>query len=283
MTEANEQVHIDTQKSGELLGKYPYSSIVIVPYTSRIEGVTGNRIINDIVHPRKARIALSSFSAMVTVATEKLYKAGMAPFIVSLGENTFGQEYPSTADLMKKQLVKKGIPRDAVITLGNLQDTDEQIQELKKQDEELMRNPLFVLMDFHKDRVCMTLAENQIPGETKSAEEVLMDYFEKKYADIKNQDPEKYKSLIEHHKHQLEQFTPIMVRIAESIFKSAKKLGLLGNTLLAGLRKARGGQTVTDYHSMMSAKQHLKIARKAIREGKLKPAQNSQEGITQEE
>lgn len=258
--------------------KYPYSSIVILPYTSRISGVAGNRIVGE-KFPREARIRLSSFSAMVTAAAEKLYNGKVAPHIIALGENTFGKDYPSTAELMKEQLVKRGIPQDAVTVLGNLADTDEQLKALKAQDGQLTQNPLFVIMDFHKGRVAMILAENQIPGTTRSAEDVFMEYFRDNYKGIKEQDPEKYEALIKHHNQQLKQFTPLKVRIAESVFRTAAKLGPLSDVLLLGLRKVRGGHTITDYHSLTSADAHMAVAIKAISEGELRPAKSKKEGI----
>lgn len=264
---------------------YPYSSIVIIPYTSRIQGVyDGDKIIQDPKHPREAQIRLSSFSAMVTAATELLYKAGASDRIIALGENTFGLKHRSTADLMKDQLVRKGVPENVIIPLGGLQDTNEQLEALKQQDPKLLQHPLYIVMDFHKDRVEMVLSENwQLLGTTRSAEDVFMDSFQRKYADLKEKDPVKYKQTMRRHRKQLRQFTPQKVRVAESVFNAAAKLGPLGDVLLKGLRVVRGGQTVTDYHSLTTAKKHLEVAKQAIREGKLKPVENLQQGITTDE
>lgn len=263
---------------------YPYSSIVIIPYTSRIEGIYhGDKVIQDTEHPREARIRLSSFSAMVTAATDLLYQGGASDHIIALGESTFDKEHKSTADLMKDQLVSRGIPGDAVIPLGGLQNTDEQLEALRQQDPKLLENPLYVVMDFHKDRVEMVLSDNKLPGTTKSAEDVFMNYFMRKHADLKKKDPEQYEQTLQLHRKQLQKFTPKNVRVAESFFNSATKLGPLGDVLLKGMRRIRGGQTVTDYHSLTSAKKHLEVAKRAIKAGKLKPSESTQQGITVEE
>ncbi len=74
-----------------------YSAIVILPYTSRIQGVAGRKI----VPGRRAQIRLSSYSALVTAAAVLLYRAGVAPQLLAVGEATFGPHHPSTAALMR--------------------------------------------------------------------------------------------------------------------------------------------------------------------------------------
>lgn len=251
----------------ELEQNYPYSAIVILPYGSRIGGIAGKKIIPE----RQANLYLSSHSAMVTEATRVLYQQGMAPHIIALGENTFGEEYPSTASLMKRKLIGKGVPEEVITPVGSLQDTNQQLQALADYKSDLAKNPLYVVMEFHQKRIEGIRKDYNLPGKVKSAEDIFMDYFREKYASLKENDPQKYQELLKRHERQLKKFTPVKIRIAEFVTKSASGSDMLSKTLLKFLRKLRGGSTVTDYHTVTSGKKHLETARKAIREGKLKP------------
>lgn len=264
---------------------FPYSAIIILPYTSRIQGIyRRGKVISDPHYLQEARIRLSSYSALVTAAAGLLYQGGAAETIIALGENTFEDQHPSTADLMKKQLIKKSISENAIIALGNLQDTNEQLAALKKQDPKLLENPLFIIMDFHKKRVKVILAENTLSGTIISAEDILfMDFFQKKYADLKEKDPVKYNKILRHHRKQLRQFVPLKIRLAESVFGLATKLGPLSDVILKGLRTARGGPTVTDFHALASGKKQLEIAKGQIKKGKLIPVADKEKGITSDE
>ncbi len=260
-----EQKEIQTPTK-ELEQNYPYSAIVILPYGSRVGGIAGKKIIPE----RRADLRLSSYSAMVTEAARVLYQQGMAPHIIALGENTFGEEYFSTASLMKRKLMGKGIPGEVITSVGNLQDTNEQLQALADYKSDLAKNPLYVVMEFHQKRVEGIRKDYNLPGEVKSAEDIFMDYFREKYTSLKETDPQKYQELLKRHERQLKKFTPVKIRIAEFVTRSASGPDALSKTLLKFLRKLRGGPTVTDYHTITSAKKQLEAARKAIGEGKLK-------------
>lgn len=278
-------MHEPRPSASETLRKYPYSSIVIIPYTTRIAGIAGEKVIE-----RTANIRLSSYSAMVTEAARMAYRQGLAPHIIALGENTFGPEHVSTAELMKQQLVrdpnqgkndadrrdipshKKPIPEDMITVISNIQDTNEQLEklaELKKDHPDLLRNPLYVLMNFHQKRVEILLVENQLPGETRPAENIFMDHFTQKYQHLREVNPREYTVVLARHINQLKRFTPLKVKLIESVMVPITAYA--PRKVLDILRKIRGGTTITDAHNLTSGSKHLEQARKAIREGKLKP------------
>jgi len=232
-----------------------YDAIVIIPYTSRIQGVARDKVIPE----RTANVTLSSYSAMTTEAARILYEDGAASHIIALGENTFGQGYPSTADRMKVQLVKKGVPKKAITSIGNLQDSDEQMDVLSRD-----LNYAFVAMDFHKGRVQQIQKRNNLEGNVQSAEHIIFDRLEQRHTD----NPEKLKKI----KTQLKRFTPIKLRGIETLVRTVNSLpSPLRKWGLDMFRKIRGGQTITDRQSLTSASKHLEVAQQAIREGKLKP------------
>lgn len=274
----NQEITEECYPSPESLKEPSYSSIIIIPYTSRIAGIAENKIIPD----REARIRLSSYSAMVTAVAEMLYKEGVAPHIVALGENTFGQEHPSTADLMKQQLVKRGVPENAITVIGNLQDTDVQIGAVKTLDENLVKNPLYIIMEHHK-RVRMIITQKQLPGEVMTAEDFLTKRFEEKHAHLEKENPEEYKHLLEAYKKKLNKFVPLKYRTVESLYTIAARFGSLGTALIEISRRVRGGTTITDYHTLGTAKSQLERAKSGIRNGQLKPSPNKGVGITSEE
>ncbi len=266
------------------------SSIILIPYTSRIAGVAVAERRKGSASNREARIRLSAYSAFVTKAAELLGSFGASDQYIATGENSFGSKYPSTAELMRDQLSDDGVDSQRIMVLGGLQDTDQQFQGMKtltSEKPELMRNPVYIAMDFHKKRVERKRNDNHLPGTVVSAEGIFMEYFRRKYTQLQTEnqdqyrlelraraidpyDPEAYDKLIEHHRHQLDTFTTPEIFRAERLFQSLTSLGFVGDLALKPLRAVRG-QTVTDRHSLETARAHEKKARKFIKEGELQP------------
>src|SRR3989344_6219873 len=90
---------------------------IAIPYTSRVAhaGKEKYKIPEDAV----ANIVLSSFSAMVAEAIRMDMENGFSSQVIALGENTFGPDHKSTADLIKERLAWRGLPEDTITTLGN--------------------------------------------------------------------------------------------------------------------------------------------------------------------
>lgn len=272
----------ETFRSVESRPDYPYSAIIVLPYTSRIQGVNGQ----DIIEGRTANIRLSSYSAMVVEAARMEFNSGAAPFIIVTGENTFGKNLPSTADLMKRQLTrdlnkgkpkeqqrqipdyKKPVPESAVIALSGLQDTDQQIEGLNKVDPHLLANPIFIVMKFHHPRVLDTMRLNNIKGDVEDAEEIMFFHLIDKFPEEEKSEKEfaEYRNLVGI---RLEHFTTPQFQNAEDIVRLIYEKPM-GRSAVKLIRVFRG-QTVTDIQSLTTAKKHKDVAQKAIREGTLKP------------
>jgi hypothetical protein len=247
-----------------------HSSIIELPYTSKIKGLAGKKPMPG----RKADIGLSSYTAMGTEATRIAYHNGLAPHIILTGENTFGEDNVSTAELMRRQLTRnpnpnagennpkerQAVPESAITVMGNLQDTDRQIEALKGVDPKLMENPLYVVMGFHKERVEDTLREHGLKGVVRSAEEILFEH----YQNVPGKDLQRLKG-------QLEKFTPKKLHAVEGFIRTIKKRVPFNRIFLDLLRVVRGGQTVTDINYLGPASKQMKIAKKAIRQGHLEP------------
>lgn len=92
--------------------------ITPLPYTTRID--------------RRGDFRMSSHTALVTDATVLLYKQTSGARIFIPGESTFGPDYPTTASLMKDQLIKKGVPIQSIEIQDGLDDTESQLRAIKE-------------------------------------------------------------------------------------------------------------------------------------------------------
>lgn len=211
--------------------------ITPLPYTTRIDS--------------RGDFRMSSHTALVTDATASLYKQTPNAKIFIPGESTFGSDYPTTAELMKAQLVKKGVPAEVIDTQDNLNDTESQLQAIKNRG---IQSPTIVNMEFHDGRVNALRRQLALQGKTVLAESVVL---------------QAHKGAT---KERLSKFAATKSKIlgmsrvlaAETIGRTGVKLGNLGKAGVNIFRRAMkaDGATVTDYNVVEPARQHFDKAMK---------------------
>lgn len=189
---------------------------------------------------------MSSHSKLETDAAFHCYQEGRVSEIYIPGENTFGPEYSSTADLMKGMLVRLGVPEDIIHTAGNLNDTEAQLKWVKGQ---LTTEPYVLTLGFHKRRTQLLAKQNGLRVKMLTAEPILLEHHasltRKKLRDIINT-----KSTIA---------GISKVQIAEFVLRTGTRLGPLGKIGVRFIRAAMKaeGATVTDYRYVGSADKYL--------------------------
>lgn len=215
--------------------------ITPMPYTSRID--------------RLGQIRMSSHTALVTDATEKLYKekveSGVSPKIHIAGESTFGTAYASTADLMKKRLIEKGVPETIITTQDNLNNSEPQLKAIKERG---IAEPVVVAMQFHQKRVDVLKKQLGIAGETVVAEDIILRH-----------NPKVSKERLQHlAASKTRMFGKSRVFFMESVGLLATRCGWPGKFAVNTLRKVTGkaGASVTDYHYVDAASKHFREAMK---------------------
>ena len=116
---------------------YPCDAIVVLPYDMSFDSVTGSR------HK------MSHFTSRAILAGLELYQDGKAPLFILPGE----QKNPSTSDLERDYLIRKGIDPSNIFTADNLNGTQQQldpIADLQKNGN--LGKVLVVAFEFHKER-----------------------------------------------------------------------------------------------------------------------------------
>lgn len=213
----------------EVVEKKP---LVVLPYTTRID--------------QHGRIRLSSNSNLVTDAAFYLYKEGNVSEIFIPGENTFGPDYKSTADLMKKSLVERGVPEGRIHPQGNLNDTEVQLAWAKDQ---ITTGANVLVLGFHKRRAELLVDDFGMNANILKAEPTLLKY----HASLT---PEKLRNII-NTKSTIAGISK--VQIAEFILRTGTRLGRPGKIAVHLIRTAMKaeGATVTDYRFVGSADKYL--------------------------
>lgn len=215
------------------------NAIVLLPYTSRID--------------KRGKIRMSSHSALVTEAGRLLFNEGVAPYIYIPGESTFGDRYISTGELMKTQLLKRGVPESQVIISKNLNNTQDQLLSTKLKN----FDPVFVVaMRFHIPRVALLEKQIGLVAQNITAEDVFIDL-------VKGATKSRLQKLSDT---KIRILGVSKVRFAEFIGYNGTRFGNLGKSFIEIIRTIAGqnGPTVTDYHHVESAKKHFK---KALNQG----------------
>jgi hypothetical protein len=209
--------------------------ITPLPYTTRIDN-HGN-------------FRMSSHTALVTEATASLYKEMPEATIFIPGESTFGPQYPTTASLMKKRLMEKGVPEEAITTQDDLNDTESQLHAVQERG---IQDPIVVDMEFHDERVNVLRQQLGLEGRTVIAEDIIL-------LTHPNTTPESLKKFAST---KTKMLGISKVHLAETIGRIGTKLGKPGKTAVKILRKVMKseGATVTDYHYVGSAQQYFEAA-----------------------
>ncbi len=201
-----------------------------------------------IIDPR-GDFRMSSHTALVTDAAAEVFRRtpGMSVFIP--GESTFGPEYPSTASLMRDQLIKKGVPEGKIEIQDNLNDTESQLHAIQKKG---ITNPVIVDMDFHDKRVNVLRRQLGIQGTTMIAEKVILQRH-------KGATPERLKKFAATNTNM---FGMSKVMFAETVGRTGAKMGRVGKIAVNMIRRIlkAEGATVTDYHHVEPAQKHFNDA-----------------------
>lgn len=218
--------------------------IAPLPYTTRID--------------RHGVVRMSSHMALVADATLHLAQRLPDAEIFLAGENTFGSEFPSTSSVVRDQLVKKGIDPLRITTVDGVNDTESQLKAMKEHG---ITDPLFVALDFHIDRVEDLSRQTGVSYNPTvlQAESIILD------AHV-GATPERLEKVVTT---KTRMFRKSKVYLFEGLAKRAVRLGKPGKLGLAALRfiSGKSGPTVTDYHDVDSARNHMKRAKK---EGRIK-------------
>lgn len=215
--------------------KTPEVVITPLPYTTRID-------------PR-GDFRMSSHTALVTDATASIYHRTPGVSIFIPGESTFGPEYPSTASLMRDELIKKGVPKEKIQVQDDLNDTESQLRAIQDKG---ITNPVIVNMGFHDERVNVLRRQLGIKCATIVADTIILQTH-------KGATPERLKKFAATNTKMLGMSK---VMFAESVGRTGAKMGKVGKaavTLLRKVMKAEGA-TVTDYHHVEPAKKHIQNA-----------------------
>lgn len=223
--------------------------LIVLPYTTRID--------------RFGKIRLSSHSNLITLAVSRLYKQslkaslkaelsgstykeGKVSEIYIPGENTFGLEYPSTAELMKRRLTVQDVPENKIHTEGNLNDTESQLKWVRDQQ---LNYPLVLALGFHTERVSILASQLGLGVEVVAADPILLNY----HAILT---PEKLERIVST---QARIAGVSKVQLAEFINRTGVRFGKPGKACLRLLRAAikAEGPTVTDYRYVGPARTYL--------------------------
>jgi hypothetical protein len=215
--------------------KSPEVVITPLPYTTRID--------------RRGDFRMSSHTALVTDATAALYRKTHGATIFIPGESTFGPDYPSTASLMKAQLVKKGVPEAVITTQDDLNDTESQLRAIQERG---IQNPTIVDMKFHDGRVNVLRRQLKLEGQTIQAEKLILETH-------KGATPERLKKFAATKSKLFGVSVPLTFEVG---IRFLTRFGTQGKKFAYMARKAVGadGATVTDFNVAEPAKKHFNKA-----------------------
>jgi hypothetical protein len=170
-----------------------YSTGVIIPYSSNMHIEGPEREDGTYTYREPGTPYLSAFSALATVSAAQLYKDGKIQNILLCGETTFGENNPTTSDLMRNKLIQLGIPKDAIqqVEKDHLDNTPMQVQALAEHQKTQGDNRyLMVDWDFHDGRVRKHADAYRLKADTVTVEDTLGHYFE-------NLNLDRYQTLLE--------------------------------------------------------------------------------------
>ena len=217
--------------------------IVPLPYTTRID--------------RHGKYRMSSHTALITDAALHVAEANPDFGIHIPGENSFGEDGPSTSSIMRDYLISKGIDPSRITIAEGLNDTEAQIQNVRDQ----LKQAHVLGLDFHTERIQILMDEYGIPGEVIKAEKVILNAHS----------PEKLASMGKTGGATAEKIEKIVaskevfrgeskVYYFEKIARRAAKHGKFARQTLAVVRTllGKGGPTVTDYNFVDAASKFTK-------------------------
>lgn len=203
-----------------------------LPYTTRID--------------KRGDFRMSSHTAMVTEATRALLEKNPDSTAFIPGESSFGVQYPSTAEKMKEQLIKKGIEESRIRTQDNLNDTETQLRAIQKQG---IQNPKVVAIGFHEKRSKILMRQIGLNGQIVNAEKVI----------LRTHDGATQERLDKISASKVKMLGMSKVYFAETVAGFGVQLGKPGKAIVKFARKLMHaeGATVTDYHFVEPGQKHL--------------------------
>jgi hypothetical protein len=216
--------------------------IVALPYGSRIDV--------------RGEVRMGPQTAENVDAVLHRAKENPETFIFIPGEYTFGPHELSTSELMRDQLIKKGIAPDRISVASGLNNTEEQVEATRNYG--ITQNAEFIALKFHAPRVKDLVNQHGIRANIVDAESVILNYHKRITV-----------------KERLERMSATDVRIMgfskvylfETVARMATRLGKPGRAALSALRSALGknGPTVTELHFVDSVKNYMKYSEEQMK------------------
>jgi hypothetical protein len=162
---------------------------------------------------------------------------------------------------MKRYLVRRSVPEASVHTAGGLNSTEEQLRWVKSRY--LTEAPYVIAMAFHVPRTRMLLRQLGLAAQVVPAEDVIL-------RNCRRATRERLAKLAAS---SVPFRLPVLgiavpgtsnVYVAEMLIRTGTRYGRMGRSVVQLLRKLarQGGPTVTDYHSVEPAQNHLEAARR---------------------
>lgn len=150
---------------GEIVSRQ-YSHLVVDPYAVSLKHAG----------PRRGDARLSFYSSFIVNTAHKLYKAKVVDNLILFSDASFGSQKASTADLMEAVLLRRGVPRENIISFDEpeLNQTVTQVNRLKqfRQEQGISAPFLYIVWNYHAERVSNHLQGFSVPAEVVSAVDV---------------------------------------------------------------------------------------------------------------